>query len=158
MFMGKSKEKLQNEMKVVLPALSVNEGVARAIVGAFVSQADPTLEELADIRCSLSEAVTNAIVHGYRLAGGLIYISVGITEGRTVLITVRDRGCGIGDIAEARKPLFTTDRTGERSGMGFTVMENFCDCVNVSSAVGRGTRVTLKKKLSARLSYDKNRQ
>ena len=137
-----------NELKLTLPALSVNEGVARAIVGAFCAQLNPTLEEIADLKCAVSEAVTNCIVHGYEGGGGLIYISVALYENRSITVTVRDRGCGIPDVALARTPLYTTNTDGERSGMGFSVMETFTDSLTVRSRVGEGTRVTMKKRLS----------
>ena len=139
--------KVINKMQLKLPALSANEGMARATVAAFCAQLDPGAIELADIKCAVSEAVTNCIVHAYRHEDGLIYITVSLLEGRVAKIEIRDRGCGIEDVKEARQPLFTTDAAGERSGMGFTVMESFCDGVNVSSRVGRGTTVTLLKRL-----------
>ena len=141
-----------NKMQVKLPALSVNEGLARAAVAAFVSQLDPSVTELADIKCAVSEAVTNAIVHGYRDHSGMAYITVtvSILAGRSVKIEIKDRGCGIPNVRQAREPLYTTDAAGERSGMGFTVMESFTDTLRVSSKVGRGTTVTMYKKLSER--------
>jgi len=141
-----------NKMQVKLPALSVNEGMARAAVAAFVSQLDPSVTELADIKCAVSEAVTNAIVHGYRDHSGMAYITVtvSILAGRSVRIEIKDRGCGIPNVRQAREPLYTTDAAGERSGMGFTVMESFTDTLRVSSKVGRGTTVTMYKKLSER--------
>ena len=146
-----SKEVL-NKMQVKLPALSVNEGMARAAVAAFVSQLDPGVTEVADIKCAVSEAVTNAIVHGYRDSAetGIIAITVSILAGRTVKIEIKDKGCGIPDVAEARRPLYTTDAAGERSGMGFTVMESFTDALRVTSKVGKGTTVVMFKKLSER--------
>lgn len=142
---------IQNQMNVVLPAKSENEAVARAVVGAFVAQMNPTLEELADIKCVVSEAVTNGIVHAYRDRSfgekGQLYIRVTCYRNRQVKITVRDCGCGIADIAKAREPLFTTDPANERSGMGFSVMENFTDKMTVSSKVGCGTKVVLWKQL-----------
>ncbi len=138
---------VENEMRLQLPSLSVNEGIARATVAAFCAQLNPTAVELSDIKCAVSEAVTNCIVHAYRDGVGEISIHVMLCEGRLIRIEVRDRGCGIGDIKRAREPMFTTDAEGERSGMGFTVMESFCDGVNVSSRVGRGTTVTLVKRL-----------
>lgn len=138
---------VENEMRLSLPSLSVNEGIARASVAAFCAQLNPTAVELADIKCAVSEAVTNCIVHGYRDAVGIISISVKLCEGRMIQIEIRDKGCGIADVRQAREPLFTTDAAGERSGMGFTVMESFCDGVRVSSRVGRGTTVTLLKRL-----------
>ena len=141
-----------NRMQVKLPALSVNEAMARAAVAAFVSQLDPGVTELADIKCAVSEAVTNSIVHGYRddEGTGSITITVSILSGRAVKIEVRDKGCGIPDVGQARQPLFTTDAAGERSGMGFTVMESFTDAMKVTSKVGKGTTVTMWKKLSER--------
>ncbi len=141
---------VQNEMQMKLPSLSVNEGMARAAVAAFCSQMDPTACELADIKCAVSEAVTNCIVHGYRDTVGLIYITVRLCEDRIVRIEIKDRGCGIEDVSVARQPLYTTDAAGERSGMGFTVMESFCDKVRVFSRCGKGTTVTLFKRLSRR--------
>ena len=139
-----------NKMQLKLPSLSANEGMARAAVAAFVSQLDPTAIEIADIKCAISEAVTNAIVHGYKNTQGYININVSLIEGRVAKIEIRDRGCGIENVKLARQPLYTTDRESERSGMGFTVMESFMDKVKVSSKVGRGTSVTLIKKLSSR--------
>lgn len=138
---------VENEMKLTLPSYSVNEGMARAAVAAFCSQLNPTAVELADIKCAVSEAVTNCIVHAYREEVGEIVICVSICEGRLIRIEIRDRGCGIADVRQAREPLYTTDPGGERSGMGFTVMENFCDDLRVTSRVGRGTTVTLLKRL-----------
>ena len=139
---------LQNEMKMKITALSENEGVCRAMVAAFVASLDPNIEELADIKCAVSEAVTNCIVHAYGGRGGVIYISVGIYENRTIRVEVRDRGCGIQNVPEAMRPTFTTDRSGERSGMGFSVMESFMSRLRVFSALGRGTRVVMWKRLS----------
>ena len=114
-------------------------------VSAFCAQLDPTISELGDIKCALSEAVTNSIVHAYRDKIGIIYITVQLLEADIVKIKVKDKGCGIPDVKCARTPLFTTDRAGERSGMGFTVMESFTDAIRVSSKVGKGTCVTLFK-------------
>ena len=138
---------VENEMRLILPSLSVNEGMARSAVSAFCAQLNPTAVELADIKCAVSEAVTNCIVHAYREQVGEIFLTVKLCEGRMVQIEIRDKGCGIEDVKRAREPLFTTDAAGERSGMGFTVMESFCDGVRVSSRVGRGTTVTLLKRL-----------
>ena len=138
---------VENEMRLFLPAKSVNEGMARASVAAFCAQLDPTALEIADLKCAVSEAVTNCIVHAYRDAEGEIEIDVKLCEGRLISISVRDKGCGIENVKEARQPLFTTDAEGERSGMGFTVMENFCDEVRVTSRLGKGTTVVLLKRL-----------
>ena len=108
-----------NEMKLVLPSLSINEGTARAVIAAFCSQLNPTATEIADIKCAVSEAVTNCIVHAYRGQVGAIYIGVRLYEGRLVRVSIRDRGCGIPDVKKAREPLYTTDSENERSGMGF---------------------------------------
>ena len=139
-----------NEMKVILPSLSVNEGMARAVVAAFCAQADPSSCVLADIKCAVSEAVTNCIVHAYRDTLGVIYITVTLYEDKLCKIEIRDRGCGIPDVREARQPLFTTDAEGERSGMGFTVMESFTDGIRVRSKVGAGTTVTLLKRIGSK--------
>ena len=141
-----------NKIQIKLPALSVNESMARAAVAAFVSQLDPGVTEIADIKCAVSEAVTNAIVHGYRDTPetGSISITVSILAGRAVRIEIKDKGCGIPDVGQARQPLYTTDAAGERSGMGFTVMESFTDALKVTSKVGKGTTVTMWKKLSER--------
>ncbi len=142
--------KVLNEMKLQLPSLSVNEGMARAAVAAFCSQADPQALEIADIKCAVSEAVTNCIVHAYRDTVGVIYITVRLCAGGIVRIDIKDKGCGIDDVAQARMPLYTTDAQNERSGMGFTVMESFCDKVRVSSKCGKGTTVTLFKQLASK--------
>lgn len=136
-----------NHMELRLPSLSVNEGMARAAVAAFCAQADPVGTDIADLKCAVSEAVTNCIVHAYRDTLGVIYISVKLCEGGIVRIDIRDRGCGIENVSAARQPLYTTDAENERSGMGFTVMESFCDKVRVYSRCGKGTTVTLFKRL-----------
>ena len=142
--------KVINKMQLKLPALSANEGMARATVAAFCAQLDPGAIELADIKCAVSEAVTNCIVHAYRHEDGLIYITVSLLEGRVAKIEIRDRGCGIEDVKEARQPLFTTDAAGERSGMGFTVMESFTDRISVSSKPEKGTKIVLYKVFRSR--------
>ena len=139
-----------NEMKLRLPSLSVNEGMARAAVAAFCAQLDPTPSELADIKCAVSEAVTNCIVHAYKDTIGTIYINVKIYSNGGIKIEIKDKGCGIEDVKKARQPLFTTDSENERSGMGFTVMESFCDKVRVSSVCGKGTKIILFKQLAGR--------
>ncbi len=140
-----TKGRVINKMQLKLPALSSNEGMARASVAAFCAQLDPSAVELADIKCAVSEAVTNCIVHAYRHREGLIYITVSLLENRIAKIEIRDRGCGIEDIREARKPLFTTDAAGERSGMGFTVMESFTDKISVTSKLDSGTKIVMYK-------------
>lgn len=139
-----------NEMKITFLSRSANEGFARVAVAAFVAQLDPTIEELTEIKTAVSEAVTNSIVHGYADKLGKITITAAILEGGVVEITVIDKGKGIEDIAQARTPLFTTSTTGERSGMGFTIMESFMDELKVTSKSGKGTRVKMKKRLTVR--------
>lgn len=134
-----------NQMKLVLPSHSVNEGLARSVVAAFCARLCPTATEIADIKCAVSEAVTNCIVHAYKDCLGTIYITAESYSDMSVKITVRDKGCGISDVKEARQPLYTTDAEGERSGMGFTVMESFTDKLTVRSRVGVGTTVTMYK-------------
>ena len=139
-----------NEMRIRIPSLSVNESAARAVVSAFCAQLDPAASELADIKCAVSEAVTNCIVHAYKDRIGVIYITVKLCEGRLVIVEIRDKGRGIEDVRLARQPLYTTDAENERSGMGFTVMESFCDRVRVNSGCKKGTTVTLYKLLKSR--------
>lgn len=138
-----------NEMKLSFESKSINEGFSRVAVASFASALDPTLEELNDIKTAVSEAVTNAIVHGYREKMGKIYITASITDKNIIRIKVRDRGVGIEDIEQARQPLFTT-LGGERAGLGFAVMESFTDKVRVRSTPGRGTTVTLEKKIKGK--------
>ncbi len=141
--------KTTNEMRLTFESKSVNEGFSRVAVSSFASSLDPTVEELSDIKTAVSEAVTNAIVHGYREKMGKIYITAAITDKNIIRIKVRDKGVGIEDIEKARQPLFTT-LGGERAGLGFAVMESFMDKVKVRSAPGRGTTVTLEKKISGK--------
>ena len=137
-----------NEIKFKIPSLSVNESTARAVVSSFLTQTDPTVEELSDIRTAVSEAVTNAIVHGYRHSKGIIEITVRLLPERNIYIKIRDKGCGIPDIKKAMQPLFTTAPEEERSGLGFSVMESFMDKLTVKSEVGRGTTVVMRKRLA----------
>lgn len=137
-----------NEMKIVIPSFSVNESVARSVVAAFCVQANPTAVDIADIKCAVSEAITNCIVHGYKETVGNIYITAQIYDDNTVKINIKDKGCGIEDVKRARQPLFTTDAENERSGMGFTVMESFMDKLTVRSTLGKGTSVTMSKRLN----------
>lgn len=139
---------MKDEVKIVIPSRSQNEGFARVAVGAFVARLDPTLEELNDIKTAVSEAVTNCIVHAYRDTIGLIYITVS-ADGEMVKIKIRDKGCGIADIQKAKEPLFTTGGE-ERAGLGFAVMESFTDKLTVRSKVGKGTLVTMQKKISVK--------
>lgn len=133
-----------NEMNINFFSRSSNEGFARSVVAAFVSQLDPAIDELADIKTAVSEAVTNCIVHGYKSGIGKIYISSKIYSNGKILIKIKDRGCGIEDIEQAMEPLFTTGGS-ERSGLGFAVMQSFMDKIKVTSKMGKGTTVTLEK-------------
>lgn len=142
--------KPENLMRVSFPSRSVNEGLSRSLAAAFVALADPTVEELCDIKTAVSEAVTNAIVHGYRDTLGVVYITAALYPGGRLIITIRDRGCGIADIQKAREPLFTTCTTGGRAGLGFAVMEELMDKVKVRSRLGEGTIVTMERTLKAR--------
>ena len=142
------KSRCINKLKITLPALSVNESAARAIVSAFCAQLNPTIEEIADIKCSVSEAVTNCIVHAYKESPGDMYITVRLFDTRTVKIEIKDKGCGIADTELVKTPLYTTDKSGERSGMGFAVMESFMDSLVLRSSVGKFTKVSLTKTLA----------
>ncbi|MBR1593026.1 MAG: anti-sigma F factor [Ruminococcus sp.] len=139
--------KVLNEIKITMPSLSINESTARAVISSFVIQADPTVEELSDIRTAVSEAVTNAIVHGYRNTCGNIEITARLLPERVIYIKIRDTGCGIEDIEKAMQPLFTTAPEEERSGLGFSVMQSFMDRLGVKSKIGKGTSVIMRKKL-----------
>ena len=157
-----------NQMKTEFRAISENERLSRAMICAMIAQMDVTVEELADVRCAISEAVTNAVVHAYRdtkesepaadnvdgagdtfdHSRNTVYILTTLYDDRSVKIIIRDRGCGITDIRRAMEPLYTTDETGERSGMGFAIMQSFMDTVRVKSAHGKGTTVELRKKFT----------
>lgn len=142
---------ITNELKIVIPSKSSNESFARVAVASFVAQLDPTLEEINDIKTAVSEAVTNCIVHAYKESVGNIYITVQVIDNLIVRIKVRDSGCGIDNVKQAMQPLFTTGGE-ERAGLGFAVMESFMDKLSVRSKEGKGTVVTMQKKLSIRLS------
>ena len=141
-------KKIINEMKLRLPAKSVNEGVCRAVISAFSAELNPTVEELGDLRCAVSEAVTNCIVHGYKGKNpdtSYIYISVRLYDSREITVEISDNGCGIDDVEIAMQPSFTTGGDGERCGMGFLVMQSFTDSLSVKSKPGRGTTVLMRK-------------
>ena len=133
-----------NEMNLNFLSRSCNEGFARTSIAAFVSQLDPTIDELADIKTAVSEAVTNCIVHGYKSGIGKIYISSKIYDNGKIVIKIKDKGCGIPDVKQAMEPLFTTGGS-ERSGLGFAVMQSFMDKIKVISKPEKGTSVTLQK-------------
>lgn len=138
-----------NEMRLTFLSLSNNESFARSVAAAFVSQLNPTVEELSDIRTAVSEAVTNAIIHGYEDASGSVEMHCTLDDA-CFTVTVHDDGVGIRDIALARQPFYTTRPELERSGMGFTVMEAFMDEVEIVSAPGEGTTVTMRRRIAAR--------
>ena len=142
------KTKYLNSADISFPALSQNESFARSSVSAFLMQANPTIEEISDMKCAVSEAVTNAIVHGYAGGAGVVKMKMKLTADRTVMIEISDKGRGIEDVSLAMTPMYTTNSDGDRTGMGFTVMETFTDRVKVTSRVGKGTRVRLIKKLA----------
>ena len=142
--------KAANEFTLEFPSRSSNEAFARSAAACFAAQMDPTLNELEDIKTAVSEAVTNAIVHGYPDAIGTVTLKLRVCPGNILELTVKDKGRGIPDVEKARQPMFTTGGA-ERSGMGFTIMESFMDQLLVRSLPGRGTTVTMKKKLAPRL-------
>lgn len=139
---------MSDKMKIEFPAKSAYESFARVTVAAFISRLDPTIVEINEVKTAVSEAVTNSIIHGYDGTYGTIYIECEIT-GRNVKIIIADKGKGIENISRAMTPLFTTNPDGERSGMGFTVMETFMDSVEVKSFPGVGTKLTMKKEIAA---------
>ena len=141
--------KTVNQMRLSFPSKSRNEAFARSAVSAFITALDPTLSELNDLKTAVSEAVTNCIVHGYRRQSGTVYIFASVKDDNTVTVKIRDKGVGIEDIKQAMQPLFTTSPEEERAGLGFAVMQSFCDRVRVKSAPGKGTTVTLIKKIGA---------
>lgn len=140
------KEKRENEMKLEFISKSNNEAFARVAVAAFAAQLDPTIEELADIKTAVSEAVTNSIIHGYEDKQGIIKIVCKLKENE-IIIEISDTGKGIEDIEAAKEPLYTTKPNLERSGMGFTIMESFMDSMEIESIIGLGTKVTMSKKI-----------
>ena len=141
--------KTENHVTLEFPSRSANEGFARTAAACFAAQLDPTLEEINDIKTAVSEAVTNAIVHAYPDTLGRVSVKLRIREDRILEIVVKDWGVGIADVDQARTPLFTTG-SEERSGMGFTIMESFMDTLKVRSAPGRGTTVTMARRISRR--------
>ena len=139
--------KPQNEIKLTMPSCSANEAFARAVVAAFAAQADPLVDELADIKTAVSEAVTNCIVHAYRDRTGSIWIECRMYEGGRLMVRVRDKGCGIENVKQAMEPLFTTGGE-DRAGLGFAVMQSFMDKLRVTSRPGKGTLVVMEKILT----------
>lgn len=141
--------KFENYMTLEFPSKSSNEAFARSAVACFAAQLDPTVEELGDIRTAVSEAVTNCIVHGYPDRLGMVTVRCRILKGQTLDIVVKDKGVGIGDIEQARRPMFTTGGS-DRSGMGFTIMESFMTELDIISEAGKGTTVHMRRKLQRR--------
>lgn len=148
------KHNASNELILKFPSRSCNEGFARTAIACFAAQMDPTLNELEDIKTSVSEAVTNAIVHAYPDSIGTVTVVARIYPENVLEMVVKDRGRGIGDVEKARQPMFTTGGE-DRSGMGFTIMESFMDKLSVRSVPGRGTTVIMKKKLAPRVNGTK---
>ncbi|RKQ88657.1 anti-sigma F factor [Brockia lithotrophica] len=142
---------MRNEMRLSFPARKGNEALARMAIAAFVAPLDPTLDELAELKTAVSEAVTNAIIHAYPDGEGWVSVEA-VLEGDLLTLVVRDEGVGIADVEEARQPLFTTRADLERSGMGFVIMENFMDSVEVESSPGKGTVVRMTKRFATRSS------
>ena len=143
---------ITNEFRLVVDSKSINESFCRMVVSAFAGPLDPTIEELTDLKTAVSEAVTNCIVHAYANTCGKIYITGQLLQDNIIKIKIKDNGLGIENIQKAMTPLFTTGST-DRAGLGFTVMQSFCDRVRVSSRVGRGTTVTLTKKINGRTKW-----
>ena len=141
--------KIDNQVTLEFPSRSANEGFARTAAACFAAQLDPTLEEVNDVKTAVSEAVTNAIVHAYPDALGKVAVRLRIKEGHVLEIVVKDWGVGIADVEQARTPLFTTG-SEERAGMGFTIMESFMDSLKIRSTPGKGTVVTMARKISCR--------
>lgn len=146
MTMTKTAKATDNQAKIQFLSKSENESFARMTAAAFLAQLDPTVEELADVKTAVSEAVTNSVVHGYGHPNGIVYMDLEIS-GPDLTVVIRDNGRGIEDIHRAMEPMFTTNTDGERSGMGFTVMETFMDSVDVESIPSVGTKVTMRKRL-----------
>ena len=142
--------KTENEMKISFISKSENEGFARTAVSAFAALCDPCVEDIADIRTAVSEAVTNCIVHAYRGTQGIVEITARILSGNELYIRIKDKGCGIGDVKQAMEPLYTSAPFEERAGLGFAVMESFMDSLSVRSEVGRGTVVTMRKRIGGK--------
>lgn len=143
---------ITNEMRLMFLSKSENESFSRVAAAAFIAPLDPTVSELVEIKTAVSEAVSNAIVHGYDTNIGVVTLEMRILEQHTVEVTVTDSGKGILDIEKAKEPLFTTKTDEERAGMGFTVMETFMDCVEITSEPDKGTRVVMRKRLQADLT------
>ena len=150
------KSRVLNELKAEFPSLSENEALARLLVSGFISQLNPMVDELSDVKTAVSEAVTNCIVHAYRNTVGKVRMLVRIYDGSEVYIRITDTGCGIENLDKAMEPLFTSSPDEDRAGLGFTVMESFMDTLSVRSTIGKGKTVTMRKKLRSRVQKDYN--
>lgn len=149
---------MQNHMELTFAARAQNEAFARVAIAAFAVQLNPTLPEMADIKTAISEAVTNAIVHGYRgRSDGVVRMRAAYNEQRLLTVSVSDDGCGIADVETAMQPFYSTGDGTERSGMGFCVMQTFMDAVEVESAVGEGTTVTMRKSIAGEVGLHRER-
>lgn len=151
------RKEIINSLKATFPAKSQNEAICRSISAVFTSQCNPTIEEIADIKTVISEAVTNCIVHAYKNAPKeakkYIYITAELYSDNTLKFTIKDKGCGISDINMAMQPLYTTDAENERSGMGLPIMQSFSDTFRIKSAPEKGTTITFTKKISKSNEY-----
>lgn len=147
--------KYDNEMNLEFISRSCNESFARIAVAAFASQLDPTIEEIADIKTAVSEAVTNCIIHGYENSEGIVKVHC-ILQERNIIIEISDMGIGIEDVNVAKEPLYTSKPNLERSGMGFTIMQSFMDELNIESVVNLGTKITMKKRIKQSIKNDKD--
>ncbi len=145
------RKNIVNSLKLTIPAISRNEGFCRNFAASFVAQSDPTIEEIADIKTIISEAVTNCIVHAYRNEQSenkkLIYITCTLYDDNVFKFTVKDNGCGISDVDKAMEPLYTTDAENERSGMGLPIMKSFSDTLKITTKIGKGTKIIFTKKI-----------
>ena len=150
-------KEIKNEMKLEFISKSSNEAFARVTIAAFASQLDPTIEELADIKTAVSEAVTNSIIHGYDKKQGIVKIMAKLTENE-IIIEISDKGKGIENVDIAKEPLYTTKPNLERSGMGFTIMESFMDKMEVESILGLGTKVTMSKTIKKKQENEAEEQ
>lgn len=144
----RSKKEIINQAVMTFPSLSQNESLARAFISSFMIQFNPTVADVADMKCAVSEAVTNCIVHGYRNTHGNIKMKCLADSEMNITVEISDKGCGIENFEEAKQPFFTTDSSGDRSGMGFMIMESFTDKMTVKTKVGKGTKVILRRKLT----------
>lgn len=148
---------MQNQIEVRFSACPQNESFARVVIAAFAVQLNPTLPEMADIKTAVSEAVTNAVVHGYENKGGIVILRAEYCDRRMLTVSIEDEGCGIEDVETAMQPFYSTGDGAERSGMGFCVMQTFMDAVEVKSEIGQGTTVTMRKYITGEVGLHRER-